>query len=612
MTNRKLYILFIAIIVSAKLYGQNDIINRFNLAKAYQDAGQIDKAIPIYEDVYSRQPVNRTFIDALNNAYISLKMYDKSIDILSKSILKNRQDIDLYGMLGSSYYLKGNDSVAFKTWEAAMPYVTQSYQYFSLANFIIERRAFDKAIQILNAGRKRFPEDDSFLYELSNLYVFVMNYKAATKELCELMKKNPSQFEFVQNKLLQLATNKRTANEIIDMLSNYKSLNRNFMLTLGMVYLQVNMYEKALEISKELDSQGQKDGNEILSFANRCYLSKNYIFSMKAYKEFLKCYPNSVMTRAANFSYAKSLELLLADSSKIIFDQIPEKKTGIILDQYSDVITAYKNVYNGENDNISSEAAIRLAKIYCEKVVDFDSALHLCEKIIENSNHEYVIEALKIKSEIYLKSGKLDEFEDVNNQFLQSTSIGLEKTFEAKYRAAFIYFFRGKFSESQRLFAEVANETSLEFANDALELSLLINYASQDSLNLAEYSKAEYFKVQGKYKEAENLLLNVYSKAQNFLLKDVCVLKIAENYVIDNNYSEALKILGECSNTESIYADDITYLIAEIYNYGYKDKGKAKEWYEKLLEKFPNSIYISKSVSKLNFIRETITEGRQN
>src|SRR5674476_1392479 len=110
---------FIFFITAGVTYCQypNDDNNRFLLGEKYEQSGNPDKAREIYVDLYRRNSSNQQYFNSLNRIYVLLKQYDASVKLLEQRLSINPQDINLYGLLGSTYYLMGNETKAFSIWD---------------------------------------------------------------------------------------------------------------------------------------------------------------------------------------------------------------------------------------------------------------------------------------------------------------------------------------------------------------------------------------------------------------------------------------------------------------------------------------------------------------
>ena len=137
---------FILFITQGVIYCQypNDDNNLYLLGENYEQSGYPDKAKEIYADLYSRNSSNPQYFNSLNRIYVLLKQYDASIKLIEQQLSINPQDINLYGLLGSSYYLMGNETKAFSIWDDGLNKVPQNQiNYKLMANYAIERRAFE-------------------------------------------------------------------------------------------------------------------------------------------------------------------------------------------------------------------------------------------------------------------------------------------------------------------------------------------------------------------------------------------------------------------------------------------------------------------------------------
>ena len=105
----KLKIIIAFVLFSAFGFAQlnNDLNNFYMLGQNYEQAGELEKARGIYEDLYKKQPNNYQIFDALNRIYVLQKAYDSSIQLITNQIKSSPSNINLYGMLGTTYYLKG-------------------------------------------------------------------------------------------------------------------------------------------------------------------------------------------------------------------------------------------------------------------------------------------------------------------------------------------------------------------------------------------------------------------------------------------------------------------------------------------------------------------------
>ena len=143
----------IAIIISVflvfYLQAQQRNEQKFSLAQSYEQIGDYNSAVKIYEELYQSDPANSQYINALYRIYTQLKNYAALVNILDERIKQRPDDIEAYGMLGSTYYLMGNEEKAVEVWN--QPFKTGNVNpvfYRVVGNYVLERRAFEIAIDL--------------------------------------------------------------------------------------------------------------------------------------------------------------------------------------------------------------------------------------------------------------------------------------------------------------------------------------------------------------------------------------------------------------------------------------------------------------------------------
>ena len=150
----------------------------------------------------------------------------------------------------------------------------------------------------------------------------------------------------------------------------------------------------------------------------------------------------------------------------------------------------------------------------------------------------------------------------------------------------------------------VLNNLKDNSANDALELSLILNSTMNDSTNITLFAEAEFLSEQKKFSEAANIYKNISDNPQAFVLHSISILRLGEMMLAENDYLESIKIFEKIveEGSKNIYTDKAVYLLGEIHQFGLNDITKAEDYYQKLLAEFPNSIYIDDTREKLKLI----------
>ena len=84
-------------------------------------------------------------------------------------------DYNLYGLLGSTYFIMDNSEKAFESWEKGIATSSSSHiVYRVIANYAIENRAYEKAIEnLVCQGDEFFPDlENNRFYTCLNDHVY--------------------------------------------------------------------------------------------------------------------------------------------------------------------------------------------------------------------------------------------------------------------------------------------------------------------------------------------------------------------------------------------------------------------------------------------------------
>ncbi len=594
-------------------YSQVNIEDQIRLAQGYEQAGQLSKAEEIYKQLCNIQQWNGQLTELLNRVYISQKKYSESIELLTNRIKQVPTDLNLYGLLGSTYYMLGQLQNAYDCWEKAIAASPSSYISFRIAaNYAIENRDYPKAIEYLKRGEKFTPDPTIFSYDLANLYAVNMKFKEAVNEFCAIIILHPEQTQIIKSRIVSYL-NKPDAGvqtvQAINELIDSKPLAELYDL-LASVYMGIGDYENAFHTVVSLEEKFKSNGSYIFTFAQEAFRNQQYEWAAKAFEYIFNNSSNSQFIQIAKIGNARSLEAAL---DKKFFRQNNSWKpystpAPLFTNEYKNIINAYEEFLKQyPNDAANVEALYRIAKIFGDRIFDYTNAINFYERIINISQtSSYTIKSNIELGKIYIQKNDLDRaslyFEKAKN-FPQVEPNDLS---EAAYYIACIQFWKGDFTGSITLLNSCSKNLSVDFTNDALELSSIITATKKDSLNLFKFAKADLFALQNKYKEAGIEFKTLSDDSNLFLINNFAKINFAEILIAENNYSEAFKILGELMNDRkiAIFAEKSTFLLAQCYQYGTGDLNKAVEIYQKLLETFPNSLYFDRVRGELNSIQQ--------
>ncbi len=612
---KKLLTLFI--LVSAVLFAQNQspFNAKFMLAQSYIQAGDFEKSKPILEELYKNQPDNYQIFEALNTTYQNLKEYDSSIKLINEKISESPNNINYYGMLGQTYYMMGNDKKAYSVWDDALDKLPQNpINYRTIANYAIDRRAFEKAIEYLKKGKELSDKDKSFSLDLGSLYSLTMQFTDAAEEYCSILKDDPNSLRLVQTRILSYIDKPDALTKTIKVVEDYNDYeNISFAYLLARLYIEQKSFDKAFDVYQEIDENQNKQGVDLYNFANLAYQDSAYDISSQAFNSVINKYPNSPYVSSARLGYAKTFEAKLnrdldkeRPTWKPYFTYVPDNK-----EEVNKVISAYENIikiYPGSD--VEAEALFRIGEIQFKILNDLETAKIYFNKIIKNiPASKFIFDAYQELGKIAIKEGNFKEAEKNLNNVLSSRIVQTDEKNSANYILSRVYFYEGNFDRAREVLSRLLSDLKDNSANDALELSLILNTAKYDSSNLKIFSSAELLADQDKYEQASEKYSIIAQNPQAFTLNNIAQFRNAEMLLAMNKLDSAVTQFEKISEegNQNIYADNALFLLGKIYEYGLSDAPKAVEIYEKLLENFPNSLYLDDARAEIIKLKDKVS-----
>lgn len=599
-------ILFFSMITTAVLTAQElKPADKYMLASAFEQSGDFVKAKGIFYELLADFPTDNNYFTSLNRIYLKLKEYQASIGLIEKKITENKTDFNFYGLLGNTYYAKGEIENAYKAWDRGINVSPKSIvPYRTICSYAIQNRAYEKALGYYKRGEEELGKKGAFTGEIFNLYTVLNRNREAVEYLCDVLQSQPESIGIGKSVFYTLSYRAQITDEFKDIIKKYISSTgkQEYKELLAFIYMLNGENIKAVELIKEIDST-IKNGNLVYNFGMESFGYRNYETAALALEYINENYPKAPFYLQSRIYYPKSLELSLNKNK-------PEKwKTEIIPDTsdwqgYRKAISAYNETAklfpHTENQ---SEAYLRTGLIRKEIFRDYARASEEFEKVIANNIYTPTRgTAILNLAEIKVQNGLFNDAEKLLTDYLNSPWADSVSKKSASFLLGKGYFRQGRFKEAVENLDEAAYDFGSDLSNDAIELSALINSCRNDSLSLLEYARADMLIDLGEYEKGADLL-KITSQSGNFFLADAARYCYASLLTSLGRYPEAIKIMEEISSLDnSNYADNAYFSLGNIYYYGMNDFRSAKSCFEKLLASFPESIFADKSRNMIKTI----------
>ncbi|MFH0733320.1 MAG: tetratricopeptide repeat protein [bacterium] len=612
ITFRYIFLFILFCMLYLPVFAQSaNLDNKLRLAQSYEQAGMFDKAKSVYEDLYKQQPSNFMFFEGLNRCYINLKEYDNSIIILQKMVSEFPNEVNFAGLLGNTYYLKNEQNKAFEIWDKALNIPGANViNYRIITNYALQNRAFDKAIEILKKGKEINADKIGFSLELANLLSITMKYNEAAEEYCSVLLLQPGQIGMVKSRFISYLNQHEALDQTLTVVEQYFNDYKNnptFVELLTFLYLQKDDYNSAYITVIKWDDLTNSSGSKIFSFAQDALTDMQFEYASLAFKYIIDKYSGTPFIPVAKIGYARSLHSALNQKYNSLY---PGWKTYSLPDtngsyEYKEIISAYYELTKEyeKNQDINSEALYYIGDVYRNKFNINDSASVIFNKIVSAAPFSvFAGKAYFQLAYIAIEVGNLKDANEYLDRILQYNRVTPGELKEAEYYKAKITFWQGDFEKTTKILGNITKELAENITNDALSLLVIINSLKSDSLTLSKFAQADMFAEQKKFSMAAEIYLSLSENHDLFFLKNLALYYYSEMMIALNLYPNAVIFLENLSNTENmnIFGDKSLFLLGNLYNYGFNDKNNAKICFQKLLEKFPNSLYIDQARDFLN------------
>ncbi|NJO00860.1 MAG: tetratricopeptide repeat protein [Bacteroidia bacterium] len=457
------------------------------------------------------------------------------------------------------------------------------------------------ALNMLLSARKASGEKSQFAIELAELYEQQGNQDAMIEEYLLFARHNQAKLEFVKSALQDRIREQADFDQLEKIMLTELQKNPNettYNELLLWLYLQQKRFYRAFVQAKALDKRYRLEGNELLSIGNIALRNQDYESAKTIFEYIIEAYPNGANYPVARSNYIKAKE-------EIVKKTFPIQESEI----YS-LIADYQQLINDVGKNYKTFDAIRsVALLHGFYLDQKDTAVAILNEAvaISGGRTDFIAQCKLDLGDIHLLKN-----EPWEATLLYSQVEKLKKEhplgYEAKLKNAKLSFYKGDFVLAQEHLDILKEATSREIANDAMDLSLLI----QDNLAfdttgaaLQNYADIELMIFQNKNEQALQKLDKMLTQYPSHSILDEVLWLTANMLLKIGKPSEAAPILDKIVKEygEGILGDDAYFLLAKTYEETLGEKEKAMEIYKDILVKYPDSIYRNEARLRYRVLR---------
>jgi len=585
------------------LQGQNRSTEEM-LAAQYLQNGEFDKAVILYEELFEKKqdPIN---YHALLSCYIGLNDYDMAERFIKKLIKQNpgnyRYEVDL----GWVYERSGDISKAEKQFRGLINKLPASpNSVIDLSNAFRIRGKVDYQLQTFLKGRSLLKNSTPFNIQIAQIYEFQGNYPEMMNEYIDFIDLSESNIDMVQGILQGALQNDpeggktEALRQVLLFRTQKNASNTLYVEMLLWLSLQQKDFETALIQAKALDRRLGRDGDLVFSVGSLSLSNQNFDVAIKAF--------NIIVEKGFDNPYYTDGRIGLLDANFQKLNALYERDKEAFAKLEEDYHATLEDLgYHSGTIGLVRNLA-RIKAVYLDKV---EESIELLNKAIKLPGATPRMQAeCKIElADVYLIQGEVWEaallYAQVDKAFKEDP-LG----HEAKFKNARLSFYIGEFEWAKAQLDILKAATSKLIANDAMELSLLIqdhtSYNGEPEA-LKIFARADMLQVMMLYDKALLTLDSIPAKYPFIDLNANVLFRKAEIALKTGDYKKADECLEALfqKHPSSVLADLSLFKRAEINETLLDNKPLAMELYQKLMVDFPGSLYVTQARIRFRSLR---------
>ena len=567
------------------------------LAQQYDDQGEVEKAKSLYDELVRK----KDNVALVHTRYVRLLINNGYLDEASKYIKKAvRQFPDniVYRLDAGVINLRRGEEEAAERYfsEAIQEAVDDPYKIRVVASHLVRNDLIDRAIAVYQAGRAAGNDDGLYALELANIYQRTNERDNMIEAYLTYAEEDLARMGYVKNVLQSALTEEGDLDSLSVMLLDKVQQSPDNPLyneLLIWVQLQQKNFYGAFMQARALDRRNRSEGDRIMEVADIALENRDYENALKMYDYVVDKYP-----RTRNYSVARRNKISARE--QLVKNRFPvdQKEIATLISDYQEFINESRQSPVGLNIT-TLEAMRSQANLYAFYEDEKSAAIDILKQVADHpkASEELQAQCKLDMGDIYLL---LNEPWESTLLYAQVEKANKEEPvgYEAKLRNGKLSYYRGDFELAQGHLDVLKEATTREIANDAMNLSLLIqNNTAFDTTGSAmkSYAEVELLLFQNRPREALNRLdsmLKVYP--QHPLTDEIHWLEAKVN-MRSGNFEQSLNNLNSIltAYSQDILGDDALFMKGKIYEDQLKDERKAMEIYTKFLTEYPGSIYVA-------------------
>jgi tetratricopeptide (TPR) repeat protein len=574
---------YFAIIILA-LFCSLSFAQDSKLAENYMNQGEYNKALKIYQKIYSLNKRNPRSVFALVEVYQQLEQYQSADSLIDEAISLNSRKEQFLIEKGYNAKLQGKDSIASTYYKEAIQTIDSLPQLtYSIAYRFEQRNELDAAIESYEKGMS-LNDKLNYNFQLAKLYGEQGNLEKMFDKNIQLIEGNPVYRPRAQALFSQYVTDdaENEGNKILRkvlILRLRDNPDPIYNQLLSWLFVQQKDFRKAFIQEKAIYKRDETNMDNIQDLVLTA-IDENDIEAADEILDYMIGETQSISVKYLAQVLKVQLKVDSATSEEYVtirqdYENLLEtygtgKETFRLQLDYANFLAFKTNEAQKATDLL-----VRLEKTELSKFQKADVKMLLADILVLQEQFNRAL--------IFYSQIQNDLPNDLRSQ-------------ESQFKVARTSYYQGDFPWSLTQLKVLRSAASKLIANDAMELSLIIaDHSLEDTTYVAlkAFAKAELKQYQNKHSEAIILYDQLLLDHKGDPIEDEALLKQAQLYEIEGRFEKArdnYQLIIDNYN-DGILADDAYYNLGLLYQEKLAELDKAKELFEKIIFSHADSIH---------------------
>jgi len=237
-----------------------------HLGFAYQELGQLDKAIAIFQEAHRLSPDDASATSYLIQAYIAAKKYSQAVQLADEARVAHANDLRLARLEAQALRQSGKADAGIALLETVLKANgNDPSAYVALAQLYSEAERGEQAVKLLQDAQVKFPADGSIPFELGAVYDKQKRFPEAEAAFKQVLSRDPENAAALNYLGYMLAERGERLDESVSLIKKALQLepeNGSYLDSLGWAYYKADKLDLAEDSLKR--AADQMTGNSVI------------------------------------------------------------------------------------------------------------------------------------------------------------------------------------------------------------------------------------------------------------------------------------------------------------------------------------------------------------